>query len=375
MEFLAFILVLALAYANGTNDVSKAIATLVGSGITNYRAAILWGTCWTMIGAGAAAFLAGAMVKTFSQGLVQTGTMIPPTVTMAVLAGAMAWVLLASRTGFPVSTTHALTGAIVGTGLAAFAGESLLWPAVIKKIALPLLLSPFLALGLSYLLYPCLRLLAARWEGACLCVIPASRALVALDAQGSTKTLFQTSTFGRPVLAVPSQCDRSGLQGLSVGIDTVHWLSSGLASFARGTNDAPKIVAMLLLSSATATWPSVSIQLAAFGGVTLAMGVGSYVGGLRVTQVLAENVTTMNHMEGLSANLATSSLVMLSGVLGLPVSTTHVSSSAIIGIGLRNGVQTIRWPTVQSMVLAWIITIPATAALAGLLYWILVLIF
>ncbi len=375
MEFLAFILVLALAYANGTNDVSKAIATLVGSGITNYRAAILWGTCWTMIGAAAAAFLAGAMVKTFSQGLVQTGTVIPPTVTMAVLAGAMAWVLLASRTGFPVSTTHALTGAIVGTGLAAFAGESLLWPAVIKKIALPLLLSPFLALGLSYLLYPCLRLLAARWEGACLCVIPASRALVALDAQGSTRTLFQTSTFGRPVLAVPSQCDRSGLQGLSVGLHTVHWLSSGLASFARGTNDAPKIVAMLLLSSATATWPSVSIQLAVFGGVTLAMGVGSYVGGLRVTQVLAENVTTMNHTEGLSANLATSSLVLLSGILGLPVSTTHVSSSAIIGIGLRNGIQAVRWPTVQSMVLAWIVTLPATAVLAGLLYWILSLVF
>lgn len=375
MEFLAFILVLALAYANGTNDVSKAIATLVGSGVTNYRAAILWGTCWTMIGAGAAAFLAGAMVKTFSQGLVQTGTMIPPTVTMAVLAGAMAWVLLASRTGFPVSTTHALTGAIVGTGLAAFAGESLLWPAVIKKIALPLLLSPFLALGLSYLLYPCLRLLAARWEGACLCVIPASRALVALDAQGSTRTLFQTSTFGRPVLAIPSQCDRSGLQGLSVGLDTVHWLSSGLASFARGTNDAPKIVAMLLLSSATATWPSVSIQLAVFGGVTLAMGVGSYVGGLRVTQVLAENVTTMNHTEGLSANLATSSLVLLSGILGLPVSTTHVSSSAIIGIGLRNGIQAVRWPTVQSMVLAWIVTLPATAVLAGVLYWILSLVF
>lgn len=375
MEFLAFILVLALAYANGTNDVSKAIATLVGSGITNYRATILWGTCWTMIGAGAAAFLAGAMVKTFSQGLVQTGTVIPPTVTMAVLAGAMAWVLLASRTGFPVSTTHALTGAIVGTGLAAFAGESLLWPAVIKKIALPLLLSPFLALGLSYLLYPCLRLLAARWEGACLCVIPASRALVALDAQGSTRTLFQTSTFGRPVLAVPSQCDRSGLQGLSVGLHTVHWLSSGLASFARGTNDAPKIVAMLLLSSATATWPSVSIQLAVFGGVTLAMGVGSYVGGLRVTQVLAESVTTMNHTEGLSANLATSSLVLLSGILGLPVSTTHVSSSAIIGIGLRNGIQAVRWPTVQSMVLAWIVTLPATAVLAGLLYWILSLVF
>ena len=352
MEFLAFILVLALAYANGTNDVSKAIATLVGSGVTDYRSAILWGTCWTMLGASAAAFVAGAMVKTFSQSLLQTGTMIPPTVTMAVLAGAMAWVLFASRTGLPVSTTHALTGAIVGAGLAAFAGEALLWPAIIKKIALPLLLSPFLALALSYLLYPGLRLLAARWEGACLCVIPASRALVAIDAQGSTRTLFQTPLFGRPVLAVPSQCDRSGLQGLSVGLDTIHWLSSGLASFARGTNDAPKIVAMLLLSSTTATWPSVSIQLAVFGGVTLAMGVGSYIGGLRVTTVLAENVTTMNHQEGLSANLATSSLVLLSGILGLPVSTTHVSSSAIIGIGLRNGKQAVRWPTVHNMLLA-----------------------
>ena len=371
MEFLAFILVLALAYANGTNDVSKAIATLVGSGVTDYRAAILWGTCWTMIGAGSAAFVAGAMVTTFSQSLVQTGTMIPPSVTMAVLAGAMAWVLFASRTGLPVSTTHALTGAIVGAGLAAFAGEALLWPAIIKKIALPLLLSPFLALALSYFLYPCLRLLATRWEGACLCVIPASRALVAIDAQGSTRTLFQTPILGQPVLAVPSQCDRSGLQGLSVGLDTIHWLSSGLASFARGTNDAPKIVAMLLLSSATATWPSVSIQLAVFGGVTLAMGAGSYIGGFRVTTVLAENVTTMNHMEGLSANLATSSLVLLSGILGLPVSTTHVSSSAIIGIGLRNGMQAVRWPTVHNMLLAWIVTLPATAVLAGLLYWIL----
>lgn len=371
MEFTAFILVLALAYANGANDVSKAIATLVGSGVANYRIAILWGTCWTMLGAGVAAFVAGAMVKTFSQGLVQTDTVIPPAVAIAVLAGAMAWVLLASRTGLPVSTTHALTGAIVGAGLAAFAGEALLWPAVIKKVALPLLLSPFLALALSYILHPCMRLLATRCEGACLCVMPASRAVVAIDAQGSTRTLFQTPVFGQPVLAVPSQCDRAGLQGLSVGLDTVHWLSSGLASFARGTNDAPKIVAMLLLGSATAAWPSVSIQLAAFGGVALAMGAGSYVGGLRVTKVLAEKVTRMDHTDGLSANLATSLLVLLSGTLGLPVSTTHVSSSAIIGIGLRNGVQTVRWPTVRGMVLAWIVTLPATGVLAGLSYWIL----
>jgi PiT family inorganic phosphate transporter len=371
IPLLAFALMFALAFANGANDVSKAIATLVGSGVTDYRSAITWGTVWTMVGAAAAAFVASAMVKTFSHGLVQAGTIIEPAATLAVLTGAMAWVLFASRTGLPVSTTHALTGAIVGTGLVAFAGEGLIWSAIGKKIALPLLLSPFLALIVSLIFYPAVRLLAARWEGACVCVMPASRALVSIDVHGGTRTLFQTTSFGSPVMAVPSQCDRAGLQGLVVGLDTIHWISSGLASFARGTNDVPKIVAMLLLGSATAAWPSTSSQLAAFGGVALAMGLGSYFGGLRVTEVLAEKVTRMDHTEGLSANLTTSLLVLVSGTLGLPVSTTHISSSAIIGIGLRKGLNSVRWTTVRDMVLAWVVTLPASALLACIAYLIL----
>jgi PiT family inorganic phosphate transporter len=372
IPLLTFALVFALAFANGANDVSKAIATLVGSGITNYRSAIAWGTVWTMVGAALAAFVASSMIKTFSHGLVQTGTIIEPATTLAVLTGAMAWVLFASHTGLPVSTTHALTGAIVGTGLVAFAGEGLIWSAIGKKIALPLLISPFLAFTVSLLIHPAVRALAKKWEGSCLCAMPASRALVAIDAHGGTRTLFQTTSFGSsPVMAVPSQCDRAGLRGLVVGLDTIHWLSSGLASFARGTNDAPKIVAMLLLGSATAAWPSASSQLAAFGGVTIAMGLGSYFGGLRVTEVLAEKVTKMNHAEGLSANLTTSSLVLLSGSLGLPVSTTHVSSSAIIGIGLLKGWNSLRWTTVRDMVLAWVVTLPASALFACIAYLIL----
>lgn len=371
ISLLAFALVFALAFANGANDVSKAIATLVGSGVTDYRSAIAWGTVWTMVGAALAAFVARAMVNTFSHGLVQTGVIIGPAVTLAVLTGTIAWVLFASRTGLPVSTTHALTGAIVGTGLVAFAGDGLIWSAIGEKIALPLLLGPFLAFTVSLLIHPAVRALAKKWEGACLCVMPVSRALVAIDPCGGTRTLFQTAQFGQPMIAVPSQCDRAGLQGLVVGLDTIHWLSSGLASFARGTNDAPKIVAMLLLGSATSTWPSTLSQLAAFGGVAIAMGLGSYFGGLRVTEVLAENVTKMNHAEGLSANLTTSSLVLLAGSLGLPLSTTHVSSSAIIGIGLLKGWNSVRWTTVRDMVLAWVMTLPASALLACIAYLIL----
>lgn len=280
----------------------------------------------------------------------------------------MAWVLLASRTGLPVSTTHALTGAIIGAGLMAFGQEGLVWPALVKKIALPLLLSPLLAFTVAIILHPLIRALAARWEGLCLCVMPAARALVTIDAHGMTRTLFQTISPGQPVLAVPSQCDRAGLTGLVIGLDSIHWISSGLASLARGTNDAPKIVAMLLLGQSLATPADNPLRMPAFAGVALAMGLGSYWGGLRVTQVLAEKVTRMNHVEGLSANLTTSSLVMISATLGLPVSTTHVSSSSIIGIGLLKGFQAVSWTTVRDMVLAWIVTIPAAALFACFSY-------
>ena len=365
---LTLTLILVLSFANGTNDVSKAIATLVGSGITTYRTAIAWGSVWTMLGAGIAAVAATAMVKIFSSGFFQPNLAIPSALAPAILSGAFLWVLIASKAGLPVSTTHALTGSLAGAGLLAFGSEGLIWSTVLKKITLPLLLSPFLALALSLFIHPLIKSIATRWEGVCVCLIPQHRALVRIDTHGHTRTLFQAGGMAIPIATVPSQCERAGLSGPTVGLDSIHWLSSGLASLARGTNDAPKIAAMLLLGSSTAMWPSTAWQVLAFAGVAMAMGIGSYWGGRRVTAALAENVTRMNHAEGLSANLTTSSLVMLSGVLGLPVSTTHVSSSAIIGIGLLRGNASVRWTTVREMVLAWIVTVPVSAILACLAY-------
>ena len=360
-------LVMALAFANGTNDVSKAVATLVGSGITNYRTAILWGTVWTMLGAVAAGVLAKAMINTFSRGLIDPSATLPATLAISVLAGATGWVLLASRTGLPVSTTHALVGAIIGAGLTAIGSQGLIWPGIMKKIALPLLVSPFLALTLSVIIHPIVRYVADRWEGTCLCLLPASRALVSIDVQGSTHTLFQATIPGGPAISVPAHCDRAGLRGMVFGLHSIHWLSSGLASFARGTNDAPKIVAILLLGDALIAWSPATMSLA-FAGVALAMGLGSFLGGFRVTEVLAEKVTRMDHAGGLTANLATSSIVLVAATVGLPVSTTHVSSSAIVGIGLLKGLRSVRWTTVRDMVLAWVITLPAAAGLACLTF-------
>src|SRR5437899_11970859 len=271
MDLSLFALVLALAYANGTNDVSKAIATLVGSGVTNYRTAIIWGTIWTTVGAAASGVVAGAMLNTFSSGLFQPGVAAPPALAGAVLVGAIAWVLVASRTGLPVSTTHALTGALIGAGLLAFGSRGLAWPAITQKIALPLLLSPVLALSLSLVLHPVMRVIAGRWECSCLCVMPASRALLSAYAPGNRRTLFQASALGQPVVAVPSHCDRAGLQGVTVGLDTIHWISSGLTSLARGVNDEPKILAMLLIGGEVVTWPSDTMMIVDFDGRVLAI--------------------------------------------------------------------------------------------------------
>lgn len=116
--------------------------------------------------------------------------------------------------------------------------------------------------------------------------VPSSRWI----RRAATHTLFQTYAFW-PVVDVPARCHRAGLAGWTIGLDTIHWLSSGLASLARGTNDAPKIIAMLMLGATASSWKSPTAQAVVFASVALAMGLGSYLGGLRVTKVLAEKVT------------------------------------------------------------------------------------
>ena len=294
---LLFLLVLVLAFANGANDASKSIATLAGSGLATVLAAMLWGALWSMVGAAASAFVATAMMRTFSRGLIASGSVSPPALPSAVVIAAVIWVLFSSRAGLPVSTTHTLTGAIAGAALVVFDGgaNGLAWREMGTQIVLPLLLSPVLALILTMMVHPLVRTVAERWEGTCLCLMPASCALVTIDARGMTRTLFQASAVGRPVVAVPSECDQSDLQGLSIGLEGIHWISSGLTSLARGMNDAPKIVALLLFAHMVVPWPHPSLQVLAFAGVALAMGLGSYVAGARVTDLLANQVTRMNH--------------------------------------------------------------------------------
>ncbi len=153
---------------------------------------------------------------------------------------------------------------------------------------------------------------------------------------------------------------------MAVTLSHLHWFTSGATSFARGLNDAPKMAAIVLAAIAL-SGEKTDFRVPVFVLVTTGMVMGSWVAGRRVTSVLAEKVTKMNHQEGLLANLVTAALVGPGAAFGLPMSTTHVSSGAIVGLGLQKN-STLNWKTVREMLLAWIVTLPSAALLGILAY-------
>lgn len=323
-------LTLMLAFANGANDVSKGIATLVGSGVTRFRAAVAWGTLWTAVGALSAAFASQGLVAAFSgKGLLVHPTQ-DPRFLAAVAVGAILWIAFASATGLPVSTTHALTGSLFGAGLFSAGAGGLRWSALGEKFALPLLASPVMSLVLTLVVYKGI----GAWARPSARFHPASGPGAARAAAG-----FRV-------------------------IDGMHWLTAGLTSFARGMNDTPKVLALGAAAAAAGGLGGGRLYVL----VAAAMALGGYVAGLRVTRTLAERVTVIEPEDGFAANLVTSLLVAFASRLALPVSTTHVSSGAIIGVGLSQGGGNIQWRTIREMLLAWVVTLPVSAAFAWACY-------
>ena len=144
-------------------------------------------------------------------------------------------------------------------------------------------------------------------------------------------------------------------------MDHLHWLTSGGTAFARGLNDAPKMAALVVAASFLTN--ATGFRLTAFLVITFAMVAGSLIAGRKVTVVLAEKITHMDNRQGFFANFVTAALVGPGAALGLPMSTTHVSSGAIIGIGAQDSDSGLNRQTLRTVVLAWVVTLPGAAVL------------
>jgi inorganic phosphate transporter, PiT family len=252
-------------------------------------------------------------------------------------------------------------GGLCGVGLAAKGLNGIQWSALLQKVVIPLGLSPVIAMGIAIVLFPATRWLLSGWKGHCLCIVPAQKGHLVVDPTGSV-AMF-SSTPDMKAVVDSRECEEPHVLSMRVCPDTFHWITSGLTSFARSLNDTPKMAFLLLGFSFIGSVSFNNGPGLAFSLVAVSMGVGSLLGGRRVTEVLAEKVTRMDHQEGFTANLTTAVLVTAAATFGLPVSTTHVSSSAILGMGLRKGIDEVQWKTVGEMFAAWILTLP----IAGLL--------
>ncbi len=307
-----FIAALFLSYSNGANDNFKGVATLFGGGVLSFKKALIWSTVTTVLGSITSVFLAEKLVKNFSgKGLVPDALLLTPEFAIAITFGAAVTVFFATKIGMPISTTHALVGGLLGCGIIAV-GSDFNFVKLGTTFLIPLIFSPLVATFLSFVTYYIVN---------------------KLTNNESSKWINQ-----------------------------LHFVSSGIVCFSRALNDTPKIAALLLL---------VSFLDLKFGMLTvaLAMALGGILNSRKVAEIMGSKITPMNANQGFTANLITGILVSTASVIGLPVSTTHVSVGSIFGIGIVS--KKSDYSVIRNILMSWFLTLPFSAIVSSICYLIL----
>ena len=357
MEWLLISAALFIAFSNGANDNFKGFATVWGANTLSYRQALFLATTATIVGSIASLILAEGLVQHFSgKGLVPEIVASKPLFILSVGTGAAITIFLATKLGFPVSTTHALIGGLVGAGLAQNDGI-VYFDKLANTFMLPLLVSPIIAVIIGILAHKLFHMAPIETDKNCACLVAPKQALIP-NTDGTLISQFSTPSI---ILASDNTCKpiKTPIRiFVSRSMNYLHIFSAMTICFARGVNDTPKLTALLL--AAHTLQPNSSITI-----IGLAMAVGGLLFAKRVAKTMSKRITKMNHTQGLTANLITATLVLVASKFGLPVSTTHVSVGSIIGVGA--GAKTLDWNTLNNILLSWVITLPFTAGTAWLL--------
>jgi inorganic phosphate transporter, PiT family len=320
---LVVVVVIALGFdfTNGFHDTANAVATSVGTRALSPRVAVLIAAVANLAGA----FVTTAVAKNVATGIIDANLATMQTL-LAALFGAIVWNLLTWRLGLPSSSSHALIGGLIGAALAQSGASGVEWHSVAHKVVIPAIFAPAIAFGAAFLV-----LLLLYW-------------------------LFKWLNPG-----VASRGFRLG----QIGTGT--WVA-----FTHGANDAQKTMGVIALAIVLhdngdvanleiPTWVKVSAGLA--------IGLGTYAGGWRIIRTLGQRVFRMEPESGFAAQAAAGTTIYLATKAGYPLSTTHVVSGAVMGSGATRRLSAVRWGVAGSIVVAWIITLPASALMSAALYW------
>jgi PiT family inorganic phosphate transporter len=322
MALIIFIILLALLFdfINGMNDAANSVATIVSTRVLTPHQAVLWAAFFNF----AAAFLFGVHVaNTIGKGIIEVQVVSAPMI-LATLVGAIIWSYFCTHMGFPISVSHALVGGLVGSALAKGGMRSLIVPGLLK-ISLFIVLAPLIGLVLGYIIM--------------VLVLWACR------------------------LRSPRTVDR--------WFRRLQLLSAALYSIGHGTNDAQKtmgIIAMLLFSTGH-LGGTFHIPFWVIISCYLAISLGTLTGGWKVIETLGMKMTKLKPVHGFSAETAAATSILFSTYLGVPVSTTHTITGAIIGVGATSRLSAVRWGLAYRIVWAWILTIPGSALISALCWY------
>ena len=312
---------LAFDFLNGLHDAANSIATIVSTRVLKPRYAVFWAAFFNFI---AFLFFGLHVAQTIGTGIV-AAHVVDAQVVFGALMGAIIWNVVTWLLGIPSSSSHALVGGLIGAGWAKVGFSGIVWSGV-SKTAAAIVLSPLTGFILALFL-----VLIVSW-------------------------MFVRST--------PYAVDST--------FRNLQFVSASLYSLGHGGNDAQKtmgIIAVLLYAEGylgsdfhVPFWVVLTCQAA--------MGLGTLAGGWRIVKTMGSKITRLTPVQGFCAETGGAITLFMATYLGVPVSTTHTITGSIIGVGAARRVSSVRWNVTYNIVLAWIITIPATGAIAALFYWI-----
>jgi PiT family inorganic phosphate transporter len=304
-------------YINGFHDAANAVATVVSTGVLPLRTAIVLAALLNVLGA-----LTGTKVaSTIGKGLIAPGA-VTQVVVLSALLGAIAWNLFTWYFGIPSSSSHALVGGLVGAALARSGGGSIQVAGLIKIVE-SLIVSPLIGFALGFVL-----MIAILWAG----------------RQG--KPARMSRLFRRLQIA-----------------------SAGFMAVSHGSNDAQKtmgIITMSLVAGGAIGQESGQfvVPLWVILACAVAMGLGTMAGGVRIIKTMGTKIIDLRPIHGFAAETGAAITILGASYLGLPVSTTHVISGAILGVGSSQRVSAVRWGVTTRILWAWVLTIPVSAVVA-----------
>ncbi|MEN8654754.1 inorganic phosphate transporter [Streptomyces sp. 21So2-11] len=318
---------LGFTYTNGFHDSANAIATSVSTRALTPRAALAMAAVMNLAGA----FLGSGVAKTVSQGLIATphGSK-GMSILFAALVGAIVWNLVTWYYGLPSSSSHALFGGMVGAALAG--GTEVIWDGVLQKVVIPMFLSPFVGLILGYLV-----MVAILW-------------------------MFRRSN--------PHKAKR--------GFRIAQTVSAAAMALGHGLQDAQKtmgiVVMALVIADVEGQGDAIPVWVKIACALTLSLG--TYAGGWRIMRTLGRRIIELDPPQGFAAETTAASVMYTASFMfHAPISTTHVITSAIMGVGSTKGSRAVRWGVAKNIVLGWFITMPAAGLVAALSYWLVLLVF